>query len=74
MAGDPKARSELDRTTINVSEPTEVRFWTRELDVGADTLLGAVKKVGPDAQVVRKFLRGPSHPEAADSINVRRFD
>ena len=64
MAGEPNARGPMDRTTINVSEPTEVRFWTRELDVGADTLLGAVKKVGPDAKAVRKFLQGPSGPEA----------
>jgi len=61
MAGDLKTRGPRDRKTINVSEPTEVRFWTREFDVGADTLLGAVKKVGPDAEVVRKFLQGDYH-------------
>jgi hypothetical protein len=41
---------------IDMSEPREVKYWTSELDVGADTLRGAIFAVGPGADAVRKYL------------------
>jgi len=41
---------------INVGQPQEVRYWTRELGVGADTLWAAVLAVGPSPEAVREYL------------------
>jgi hypothetical protein len=45
-----------DEHAIDMSEPVEVKYWTSELDVGADTLRGAIFAVGPGAGAVRKYL------------------
>lgn len=45
-----------DEHDIDMSEPVEVKYWTSELDVGADTLRGAIFAVGPGADAVRKYL------------------
>ena len=45
-----------DRTHINVSDPTEVRYWTEELDVSATMLISAVTMVGNSADAVRRHL------------------
>lgn len=57
MADDLEDRGAQDRDRINVGEPHEVRYWTQELDVGADTLHAAVLAVGNSAQAVRQYLQ-----------------
>lgn len=44
------------RTTIDVSDDTELRYWTKELGVNADAVKSAVHKVGPKVEAVRKHL------------------
>jgi hypothetical protein len=45
-----------NRTTIVVSDATELRYWTKELGVNAEDLKSAVQKIGPDVEAVRKHL------------------
>jgi hypothetical protein len=49
-------RAQPDRSKINMSEDFEVRYWTKALGVGRDTLEKAVDKVGNSAATVRKEL------------------
>jgi hypothetical protein len=45
-----------DRSKINMHQPHEVKYWTRELGVSVDELQRAVDKVGNSAATVRKQL------------------
>jgi hypothetical protein len=42
------------RNKINLAEPTQVRAWTRRLDISADALKAAVDKVGNSVAAVAK--------------------
>lgn len=53
---DDLENQEEEHDPINMSEPQEVKYWTSELDVGADTLRGAIYAVGPQAEAVRMYL------------------
>jgi hypothetical protein len=50
-------REQPDRSKINMHEPIEVKYWTRELGVSIEQLLKAVDKVGNSAATVRKELK-----------------
>lgn len=56
MADDLKNRGEPDRSRINMAEPHEVRYWTKELGVTADQLLQATRAAGSTAAAVRQYL------------------
>jgi Protein of unknown function (DUF3606) len=49
-------RHEPDRSKINMQEPYEVKYWTRQLGVSPAQLQKAVEKVGNSAAAVRKEL------------------
>jgi hypothetical protein len=44
------------RNTIDISDDTELSYWTKELGVNPDELKSAVQKVGSDIEAVRKHL------------------
>jgi hypothetical protein len=50
-------RERPDRSKINTHEPTEIKYWTRELGVSIEQLQKAVEKVGNSAATVRKELK-----------------
>ena len=56
-ADDQKNRGPADRTRINVNEPYELAYWTKEIGVSEKTLRDAVAKVGVMAPAVRAHLK-----------------
>jgi hypothetical protein len=44
------------RNKINLAEPTQVRAWTRRLDISADALKAVVDKVGNSVAAVAKQI------------------
>lgn len=56
MPDDLKQRGEPERSRINMNEPHEVRYWTKELDVTEEQLQQAVKSAGPIVASVRQYL------------------
>jgi Protein of unknown function (DUF3606) len=56
MADDRSKRGPPDRTRINVGEPHEVAYWTKEFGCSEAQLRAAVKAVGPMAASVRNHL------------------
>jgi len=56
MSDDLTKRGEPDRARINMKEPHEVSYWTKELDVTADELLQATQVAGSTAAAVRQYL------------------
>jgi hypothetical protein len=57
MADDKKKRGPEDRARINVNEPYELAYWTKELGVSEKTLRDAVAKVGVMVTAVRAHLK-----------------
>ena len=45
-----------DRTSINMNEPFEVRYWSKELGVSQSQLKAVVVKVGPTTDAVHNEL------------------
>jgi hypothetical protein len=56
MADDPGKRGAADRARINVNEPHELRYWTKELGVTEQELKAAVAKAGVMVEAVRSQL------------------
>mgnify|MGYP003623049491 CR=1 FL=1 len=56
MTDDRNKRGPQDAARINVHEPWELDYWTKELGVTADELKAAVQQVGVMAKDVRKHL------------------
>jgi hypothetical protein len=52
-SGTPRA---LPRLKINTEEPAQLRWWCDHLDVTLTQLVDAIRKVGVDADAVRKTL------------------
>ena len=50
------SRGSPDRSHIDVSEETQVRFWAKHLNVETAVLLEAIDKVGNCCATVRKEL------------------
>ncbi len=57
MSDTPETLPTQDPARINLGDPNEVRYWTRELDIGASTLWAIVNAVGPSPEAVRQHLR-----------------
>ena len=47
----------VNRKEINVRDGFEVRYWAKELDVSAEQIRSAVRKVGPVLDDVRRELK-----------------
>ena len=45
-----------DRTRINMNEPFEVRYWSKELGVSLSQLKAVAGKVGPTTDAIRQEL------------------
>jgi hypothetical protein len=50
-----------DRTTINMNEPFEVRYWSKELGVSQSQLRALAAKVGPTTDAMRQELASRSN-------------
>jgi hypothetical protein len=46
----------VDRTSINMNEPFEVRYWSKELGISGSQLKAIVKKVGAETVDIRREL------------------
>ncbi|MFD2298360.1 DUF3606 domain-containing protein [Paracidovorax citrulli] len=56
MADDLRNRGPQDRSRINVNEPWEVTYWTKEFGCSEAQLRAAVKAVGVMVADVRRHL------------------
>jgi hypothetical protein len=56
MSDDKNNRGNPDRARIDITDPDEVRNWTKSLGVSAAELQRAVGAVGPIASKVREHL------------------
>jgi hypothetical protein len=56
MADNLQNRGPQDRNRINVNEPWELRYWTKELGLSEDELREAVKAAGPSVNAVREHV------------------
>jgi hypothetical protein len=57
MADDKTKRGPQDRRPINVNQPRERQYRTRQFGVSAQKLRNAVKRVGVSAAAVARELR-----------------
>lgn len=57
MADDLNQRGQQDRSRINMNEPWEVKYWTRELGVSQEELARAVEQAGNSVTAVREQLK-----------------
>jgi hypothetical protein len=57
MADDKTKRGEPDRIRINVNEPYELEYWTKELGVSGAKLKELVKQHGVMVADVRKAVK-----------------
>ncbi|OJU98590.1 MAG: DUF3606 domain-containing protein [Acinetobacter sp. 38-8] len=56
MPDNLKIKQPQDPQKINVNEPWELTYWTKELGVSEDELKAAVKAVGVKVEDVKKHL------------------
>jgi hypothetical protein len=56
MSDDPTKRGPADRTRINVNEPYELEYWSKELKVSRDQLKELVKQHGPSVSALRAAI------------------
>jgi hypothetical protein len=61
MADDKKKRGGADRGLIALSEPYEVRYWSKKFKVTPAKLKYAVKKVGHSAKKVEAYIKLQKH-------------
>jgi hypothetical protein len=57
MADDKSNRGEPDRSSININEDYEVRYWTQALGVSRERLEELVRKHGNSAETIRQALK-----------------
>lgn len=57
MADDLNQRGQQDRSRINMNEPWEVKYWTRELGVTQDELARIVRVAGNSVSAVRQHIK-----------------
>ena len=57
MADDKQNRGPADRARINIHEPYEVEYWSKELGITPDSLKDLVAKHGVMADDVRGAVR-----------------
>ena len=46
----------VDRTRINMNDPFEVRYWSKELEISGSQLKVVANKVGEDVNAIRHEL------------------
>lgn len=56
MADDLRKKGAQDRLRINVNEPHELAYWTKELGCTDDELRATIKSAGVMATAVRQHL------------------
>ena len=56
MSDDLSNRGPQDRSRVNVNEPHELRYWTKELGVTEAKLRSAVAAAGVSVEKVRRYL------------------
>jgi hypothetical protein len=56
MPDDLSKRRPQDSSRINVNEPWELKYWTKQLGVTPNQLKRAVRKVGVTVRDVRRYL------------------
>ncbi|AVR99031.1 DUF3606 domain-containing protein [Pseudoduganella armeniaca] len=56
MSDNLQNRGPQDRSRINVNEPWELRYWTKELGLSEDELREAVKAAGTSVNAVREHV------------------
>ena len=56
MSDDKTKKRPQDSSKINVNEPYELQYWTKELGVSGDKLKETVSRVGTGAAAVKKAL------------------
>ena len=56
MATNRNDSGPTDRTSINMNEPFEVRYWSKELGISTQQLKSVVGKVGSLTDDIRKEL------------------
>ncbi|MDM0110643.1 DUF3606 domain-containing protein [Variovorax sp. J22R133] len=56
MSDDLSNRGPQDRSRVNVNEPHELRYWTREFGVTEAKLRSAVAAAGVSVEQVRRYL------------------
>ena len=56
MTDDLSNRGPQDRSRVNVNEPHELRYWTKELGVTEAKLRSAVAAAGVSVEKVRRYL------------------
>jgi hypothetical protein len=59
MADDPSKRRPEDSSRINIHEPYELEYWTKEFGVSKGKVIEAVNKVGTSVNAVKKYLGKP---------------
>ncbi len=57
MPDDLQQRGGQDRERINVNEPHELRYWSRQFNVSEDDVKAAVEAVGDRVDDVRERVR-----------------
>jgi len=57
MVDDLKSRGPEDRKRININEPWELDWWSKELGLTRDQLRAAVKRFGNMADKVRDEVK-----------------
>jgi hypothetical protein len=46
----------VDRTRVNVNDPFELRYWSKELGISASQLKAVIKIVGEGTDPIRREL------------------
>ena len=61
MPDNKDIKGPADQKRINVNEPYEVRYWTKELSINEATLRRAVREAGVMSEKVRQWLNEMEH-------------
>ena len=61
MADSPAKRGKADRALIALSQPHEVKYWSKKFKVTPAKLKAAVKKVGHSSKKVEAYLKLLKH-------------
>jgi hypothetical protein len=56
MASNRNDSGPRDRTSINMNEAFELRYWSKELGVSLAQLKALIHKVGPTTDAIRREL------------------
>ena len=71
MADDLKQRGGQDRKRIDVTQPHELRDWSKKFGVTEAKLKEAVRQVGDRAEAVEKRLRGSTERKPGKRASER---